>query len=182
MSSTLTTAATGLSGRHQREGTETVSTTEIESTNTASTMTSPVPAQRRAAAAELMSEHGRTSISDVVVAKIVAIATREVDGVYTMGTGSARMIGAVRQRVPGARASDTQGVSVEVGERQAAADLDLVVEYGVSIPDVAAAVRANVIGSVERICGLDVTEVNIGIDDVHLPGDDETDASSPRVQ
>jgi uncharacterized alkaline shock family protein YloU len=158
-----------------------VSTSETESTATARTMPSPVPAPRRASA-ELATEHGRTSISDVVVAKIVAIATREVDGVYTMGTGSARMIGAVRQRVPGTRASDTQGVSVEVGERQAAADLDLVVEYGVSIPDVAAAVRGNVIGSVGRICGLDVTEVNIGIDDVHLPGDDETGTSSPRVQ
>jgi uncharacterized alkaline shock family protein YloU len=144
-------------------------------------MPNPVPVQRRAAA-ELTSEHGRTSISDVVVAKIVAIATREVDGVYSMGTGSARMIGAVRQRVPGARASDTQGVAVEVGERQAAADLDLVVEYGVSIPDLAAAVRGNVINSVERICGLEVTEVNIGIDDVHLPGDADTDASSHRVQ
>jgi uncharacterized alkaline shock family protein YloU len=144
-------------------------------------MTSTVPAPRRASA-ELASEHGRTSISDVVVAKIVAIATREVDGVYAMGTGAARMIGAVRQRVPGGRSSDTQGVSVEVGERQAAADLDLVVEYGVSIPDVAAAVRANVIGSVERICGLDVTEVNIGIDDVHIPGDQDTDTSNPRVQ
>jgi uncharacterized alkaline shock family protein YloU len=143
-------------------------------------MPGPVPAQRRASA-ELTSEHGRTSISNVVVAKIVAIATREVDGVYAMGTGSARMIGAVRQRVPGTSASDTQGVSVEVGERQAAADLDLVVDYGVSIPDLAAAVRSNVIGSVERICGLEVTEVNIGIDDVHLPGDTDTDTSS-RVQ
>jgi uncharacterized alkaline shock family protein YloU len=65
-------------------------------------MPGPVPAQRRASA-ELTSEHGRTSISNVVVAKIVAIATREVDGVYAMGTGSARMIGAVRQRVPGTR-------------------------------------------------------------------------------
>lgn len=158
-----------------------MSTSETESATTTSTMPSTVPAQRRASA-ELSSEHGRTSISDVVVAKIVAIATREVDGVYAMGTGSARMIGAVRQRVPGSRASDTQGVSVEVGERQAAADLDLVVEYGVSIPDLAAAVRGNVIGSVERICGLEVTEVNIGIDDVHLPGDSDTDTSSPRVQ
>jgi uncharacterized alkaline shock family protein YloU len=161
-------------------GAKTVTTSETESTTHAGTMTG-VPAPRRASA-ELASEHGRTSISDVVVAKIVAIATREVDGVYAMGTGSARMIGAVRQRVPGTRASDSQGVSVEVGERQAAADLDLVVEYGVSIPDVAAAVRANVIGSVERICGLDVTEVNIGIDDVHLPGEHETDTSAPRVQ
>ena len=158
-----------------------MSTSETERTTGAATTTSAVPAPRRASA-ELATEHGKTSISDVVVAKIVAIATREVDGVYAMGTGSARMIGVVRQRVPGARASDTQGVSVEVGERQAAADLDLVVEYGVSIPDVAAAVRANVIGSVERICGLDVTEVNIGIDDVHLPGDQDDASSSPRVQ
>ncbi len=157
-----------------------MSTSETEGT-TSVAMTPTVPGPRRASA-ELASEHGRTSISEVVVAKIVAIATREVDGVYAMGTGTARMIGAVRQRVPGTRASDTQGVLVEVGERQAAADLDLVVEYGVSIPDVAAAVRANVIGSVERICGLDVTEVNIGIDDVHLPGDQDANTSSPRVQ
>ena len=157
-----------------------MSTSETERTAGAATTTTVVPSPRRASA-ELVTEHGRTSISDVVVAKIVALATREVDGVYAMGTGSARMIGAVRQRVPGTRASDTQGVTVEVGERQAAADLDLVVEYGVSIPDVAAAVRANVIGSVERLCGLDVTEVNIGIDDVHLPGDQDTD-TTPRVQ
>ena len=158
-----------------------MSISETESTTTASTMPSTVPAQRRAAA-ELTSENGRTSISDVVVAKIVAIATREVDGVYTMGTGSARMIGAVRQRVPGTRTNETQGVAVEVGERQAAADLDLVVEYGVSIPDLAATVRGNVIGMVERFCGLEVTEVNIGIDDIHLPGDEDTDRSASRVQ
>lgn len=163
------------------QGAKTVSTSESESSSSAATMTTAVPGPRRASA-ELATEHGRTSISDVVVAKIVSIATREVDGVYAMGTGSARMIGAVRQRVPGTRASESQGVSVEVGERQAAADLDLVVEYGVSIPDVAASVRANVIGSVERICGLDVTEVNIGIDDVHLPGDEETGPSTSRVQ
>jgi uncharacterized alkaline shock family protein YloU len=116
-----------------------------------------------------------------VVAKIVALATREIDGVYAMGTGAARMMGAVRQRIPGAQASAAQGVSVEVGERQAAADLDLVVEYGVSIPDLANAVRTNVINMVERLCGLEVTEVNVGIDDIHLPGDQDTD-TSPRVQ
>lgn len=163
------------------QGGQTVSTPQSETSSSAATMATTVPGQRRASA-ELATERGRTSISDVVVEKVVAIATREVDGVYSMGTGAARMIGAVRQRVPGTRASDTQGVSVEVGERQAAADLDVVVEYGVSIPDMAASVRANVIGSVERICGLDVTEVNIGIDDVHLPDDQETDTSSPRVQ
>ena len=158
-----------------------MSTPKAEST-AVETTTSAVPAPRRAAA-ELSGEYGRTTISDVVVAKIVSMATREVDGVYAMGTGTARMIGAVRQRVPGTRASDTLGVAVEVGERQAAADLDLVVEYGVSIPDLAAAVRGNVITLVERICGLEVTEVNIGIDDIHLPGEqDTTTTTEPRVQ
>ena len=162
------------------EGAETVTTSETEST-TSSTTTSSVPAPRRSSA-ELETEHGSTTIADLVVAKIVALATREVDGVYAMGAGTARMMGAVRQRVPGVRASDTQGVAVEVGARQAAADIDLVVEYGVSIPDLASAVRGNVINSVERICGLEVTEVNVGIDDIHLPGEQATDASGPRVQ
>jgi uncharacterized alkaline shock family protein YloU len=84
--------------------------------------------------------------------------------------------------VPGARASESQGVAVEVGERQAAADIDLVVEYGVAIPDLAAAVRRNVINAVERMCGLEVTEVNISIDDIHLPGDEEPEAGEPRVR
>jgi uncharacterized alkaline shock family protein YloU len=144
-------------------------------------MTGAVPAPRRSAA-ELVSEHGNTTIADLVVAKIVALATREVDGVYAMGGGTARMMGAVRQRVPGVRASDAQGVAVEVGERQAAADIDLVVEYGVAIPDLATAIRTNVINSVERICGLEVTEVNIGIDDIHLPGEQDVDTTGPRVQ
>ena len=131
---------------------------------------------------ELVGEHGRTAIADTVVAKIAGMAASEVQGVYAMGAGMARAFGAVRERLPGVgRPNVAQGVAVEVGERQAAIDVDVIVEYGVSIPDVAAAVRSNVIGSVERICGLDVTEVNIGIDDVHLPGDQET-TSAPRVQ
>jgi uncharacterized alkaline shock family protein YloU len=132
--------------------------------------------------AELASEHGRTTIADSVVAKIVAMATREVGGVYAMGAGAARLFGTIRERVPGTQASITQGVTVEVGERQAAVDLDLVTEYGVAIPDLAVAVRRNVIVAVERMCGLEVTEVNISIDDIHLPGDEETEPAEPRVQ
>jgi uncharacterized alkaline shock family protein YloU len=157
-----------------------VSTPEAENTNANTTTSTVVPARR--SAAELMGEHGNTTIADLVVAKIVALATREIDGVYAMGAGTARMVGAVRQRVPGARASDTQGVSVEVGLRQAAADIDLVVEYGVAIPDLATAVRSNVITSVERICGLEVTEVNVNVDDIHLPGEQDADTGEPRVQ
>jgi uncharacterized alkaline shock family protein YloU len=163
-----------------RSTSQTARTTAESARGTTATAAAPVPAPRRAAA-ELSTEHGNTTIADIVVAKIVALATREIDGVYAMGTGSARMMGAVRQRIPGAQASAAQGVAVEVGERQAAADIDLVVEYGVSIPDLAASVRNNVINLVERLCGLEVTEVNVGIDDIHLPGEQDTD-TTPRVQ
>jgi uncharacterized alkaline shock family protein YloU len=158
-----------------------VSTPETGNT-TASSTTGAVREGPPRQAAELASEHGTTTIADLVVAKIAATATREIGGVYALGGGAARMIGAVRQRVPGARASDAQGVAVEVGQRQAAADIDLVVEYGVCIPDLAAAVRSNVVKAVERICGLEVTEVNINIDDIHLPGEQDTEATEPRVQ
>ncbi|MER5888711.1 Asp23/Gls24 family envelope stress response protein [Streptomyces sp. NPDC001941] len=126
---------------------------------------------------------GKTSIADVVVVKVAGIAAREIPGVHDMGGGLSRTIGVVRDRVPGGRPNVSRGVKVEVGERQTAIDLDLVVEYGVSIADVATDVRENVIGAVERITGLDVVEVNITINDVHLPddGDDESPAES-RVE
>ncbi|HEY9389706.1 MAG TPA: Asp23/Gls24 family envelope stress response protein [Mycobacteriales bacterium] len=117
---------------------------------------------------------GHTSIADGVVQKIAGIAAREVSGVYELGAGPARAMGAIRERVPGTGgAALAQGVAVEVGERQTAVDLDLVTEYGVAIDELAAAVRRNVIGSVERMTGLEVTEVNITVDDVHVPGDDQ---------
>lgn len=133
---------------------------------------------------ELITEHGRTSISDAVVAKVVGVAAREVPGVHEMGSGAARALGAVRERIPGGAPGSrfTQGVGVEVGERQAAVDLDVIVDYGVSIPDLAAGVRRNVVDAVEKICGLEVTEVNISVDDIHLPGDDEQQPSEPRVE
>lgn len=119
--------------------------------------------------AELITDLGNTAIADTVVAKVAGIATREMSGVYAMGAGLTRAFGVVRDRIPGVTgASVTQGVSVEVGERQAAIDLDLIVEYGISIPDLAAGVRRNVINAVQRMCGLEVTEVNISVGDVHL--------------
>lgn len=116
----------------------------------------------------LVTPKGTTRIDSGVVAKIAGLSAREVSGVYDMGAGTARALGAVRGMVGGDR-SATQGVSVEVGERQAAVDLDLMVEYGVAIPDLAGSVRRNVIAAVERMTGLEVTEVNIKVDDVHLP-------------
>ncbi|KOV58207.1 Asp23/Gls24 family envelope stress response protein [Streptomyces sp. MMG1121] len=119
---------------------------------------------------------GKTTIADGVVAKIAGMAAREVPGIYNLGAGMARAFGAMRERVPGGGGGGgalTRGVKVEVGERQAAVDLDVVVEYGVSIVDVAGDVRTNVISAVERMTGLEVVEVNIAVDDVHLPDEEE---------
>ncbi|MFJ9626901.1 Asp23/Gls24 family envelope stress response protein [Streptomyces sp. NPDC091280] len=126
---------------------------------------------------------GRTSIADVVVVKVAGIAAREIPGVYDMGGGLSRSIGAVRDRVPGGRPNVGRGVKVEVGERQTAVDLDLVVEYGVSVMDVASDVRENVIAAVERITGLEVVEVNVTVNDVHLPEDENSaNADAARVE
>ncbi|WEV26234.1 Asp23/Gls24 family envelope stress response protein [Streptomyces sp. 71268] len=125
---------------------------------------------------------GKTSIADGVVEKIAGMAAREVSGVHALGGGLARTLGAVRERVPGGRPNVTSGVKVEVGERQTAIDLDIVVEYGVPITDVAADIRENVIAAVERMTGLEVVEVNIAVIDVHLPFDEEDNDDEARVQ
>ncbi|MYT07244.1 MULTISPECIES: Asp23/Gls24 family envelope stress response protein [Streptomyces] len=128
---------------------------------------------------------GRTTIADVVVEKIAGMAARDVPGVYALGSGFARSMGSVRERMPGAGSgkSVTRGISVEVGELQAAIDLELVVDYGVSITDVAAAVRENVISAVERMADREVVEVNITVSDVKLPEDEEDEGEErQRIQ
>ncbi|MFD7697205.1 MULTISPECIES: Asp23/Gls24 family envelope stress response protein [Streptomyces] len=125
---------------------------------------------------------GRTTIADGVVEKIAGMATRDVEGVHAMGSGLSRTFGAMRDRVPGSgTASVTRGVKAEVGEKQAALDLEIVVEYGVSIADVARDVRENVITAVERMTGLEVVEVNIAVSDVKLP-DEEEEEPERRIQ
>ena len=133
----------------------------------------------------LVSSQGKTSIADTVVSKIAGIATREVSGVYDVGGGASRVVGALRERIPGASVNHAQGVSVEVGEKQAAVDIDIVAEYGVSLADLATGIRRNVIAALERMTGLEVTEVNITVHDVHLDegSDDETgEPKTARVQ
>jgi|SRR4051794_11659103 uncharacterized alkaline shock family protein YloU len=127
-------------------------------------------------------DRGRTSIADVVVVKVAGTAAREIPGVHDTGGGLSRTVGAVRDRVPGGTSGLGRGVKVEVGERQTAVDLGLVVEYGVPITDIARDVRENVISAVERITGLEVVEVNVTVNDVHLPQDDqEPQAADSRV-
>jgi len=148
------------------------------------TSSGTTPATTVATPSILVTQQGRTSIADSVVAKIAGVAARDVSGVSSLGGGAARAVGAIRERIPGSRTNHGQGVSVEVGERQAAVDVDLVAEYGVAIHDLAASIRRNVIAAVERMTGLQVTEVNIAITDVHLPTENEGDDApeQSRVQ
>ncbi len=134
----------------------------------------------------LVTKQGKTTIADTVVAKIAGIATREVSGVHALGGGTARAVGALRERIPGGRTNHSQGVSVEVGERQAAVDIELTAEYGVAIADLATSVRRNVISSIERMTGLEVAEVNVTVQDIYLESEDdendEQDEKGSRVQ
>jgi uncharacterized alkaline shock family protein YloU len=154
----------------------TPTTTSTTPTPTPTPAPTPAPAHSDVPAAtgsRLESAQGKTTISDAVVAKIAGIAAREVPGVHGFGGGAARAFGAITERIPGGRASNTQGVSVEVGERQAAVDLTIVVEYGVAIADLARAIRRNVIGAIEQMTGLEVVEVNINVVDLFVPSDDD---------
>lgn len=131
------------------------------------------------------SSQGKTTIASSVVQKIAGIAAREVSGVYALGGGLSRAFGEIRERIPGSTgASRTSGVSVEVGEKQAAIDIDLIVVYGASIVDLAKAVRRNVIGTVEQMTGLEVIEVNIAVNDINIATDTDGEeiATPARVE
>jgi uncharacterized alkaline shock family protein YloU len=115
----------------------------------------------------LQTERGSTSISDSVVSKVAGIAAQEVVGIR-MGSGASQAVGGILGSITGG-GSQTQGVSVEVGQEEAAIDLTLTAEYGKSIPQLAEAVRRNVINRVESLIGLRVTEVNITVANVFFP-------------
>jgi uncharacterized alkaline shock family protein YloU len=122
----------------------------------------------------LKTERGNTSISNSVVAQVAGMAAQEVEGVQ-LGSSTARAVGGIFDSVTGGTGY-ARGVTVEVGETETAIELSVVVEYGRSIPQVSEAVRTNVIRRVENLVGLKVTEVNITVNDVILPGASEQEA------
>lgn len=154
-------------------------------TDSATTTTDSSSYSEQGDDSDLVTSQGKTTIADAVVSKIAGIAAREVSGVHDLGGGAAKAVGAIRERISGSAPNPSQGVSVEVGERQAAVDLNLTADYGVAIQDLAAAVRRNVIASIERMTGLEVSEVNIEVDDVYLESessnDDQAEEDAPRV-
>jgi uncharacterized alkaline shock family protein YloU len=147
-----------------------------QSPSTASTNASPATRDR------LATDDGQITVAESVVQKIAGKACREIGGVHAMGTGGTRAFGAFRERIPGSSGPNVaQGVGVEVGEVEAAIDLDIVVDYGISIAELGRSIQRNVKQAVERMTGLRVVEVNIAVDDVYLPTPDDQDTTSSRV-
>lgn len=107
---------------------------------------------------ETSTELGSIRIADEVVSIIAGLAASEVEGVAAMsggwGTGIVEMLG---------KKNLSKGVKVEVGEKEAAIDVYLVIEFGFPIPRVAQKVQDQVKSAVENMTGLKVTAVNIHV-------------------
>ncbi|OIH92312.1 Asp23/Gls24 family envelope stress response protein [Curtobacterium sp. MCBA15_001] len=146
-----------------------------DTTNTPTTATTAARSQNTGPTA------GKTVIDDTVVSKVAGIAAREVNGVHGLGGGAARAIGAIRDAI--GQRDLGQGVKVEVGEKQVAADIVIVAEYPVPLQQVADGVRSSVARALETIVGMEVAEVNVTVQDVFIPGDDddEDDKKESRV-
>ena len=122
----------------------------------------------------LRSERGTTTIQDAVVSGIAAMAIRELDGLDPSHGGTrlpgdnSPTVGEFVSSLTGG-GGGTRGISVDVGEEQTALDLTVNVVYGRPIHEVTHALRLNVIRRVESLTGLEVTEVNITVNDVTFP-------------
>lgn len=103
---------------------------------------------------------GKTFIADDVVSVIARIAAEQVEGIHQLGESSLRgMLGLGRHH----------GIESEVGFKEAAVDIEVIVEYGYPIKEVAAKLRESVIESVEYMTGRQVIEVNVNVVDVYIP-------------
>lgn len=118
---------------------------------------------------------GTIRITNEVVEVIAALATSQVEGVASMGGGIvgdlANMLGRGKK-----------GVKVEVGEQETAVDLSIVVEYGVSIPEVALRVQSSVKEAIESMTGLNVVEVNVQVQGINFQSPAETKDEEHRVK
>ncbi|GJL54851.1 MAG: hypothetical protein NPIRA02_19830 [Nitrospirales bacterium] len=130
----------------------------------------------------LTTDQGKTTIADDVVAKMVTIAAKEIEGIYDIGSQKlGDQLSGFTQRLSG-HGSSEQGVQVEVGEREVAIDLNIIAQYGVHIPDLTANVRRNIIDRVERLLGLVVKEMNIKVSGLHFPEQEKAAPPPKRVE
>ena len=121
-------------------------------------------------------EYGSIRIADEVVSIISGLAATEVPGVAGMSGGIA---GGIAEML--GRRNLSKGVKVEVGEKEAAIDLYVIVEYGVRIPEVALRIQEAVKRAVESMTGLTVVEANVHVQGVNLHAA-EAKEEEPRVK
>lgn len=110
-------------------------------------------------------------ISDDVVAIIAGKAVTEAPGVYAMAGGFA---GGISEVLSGKK-NLAKGIKVEVGEKEARVDVNIIVEYGTRIPDVAFDIQNRVKSAVEAMTGLKVVAVNVHIQGVNTESNEDTD-------
>ncbi len=133
--------------------------------------------------ASLPSTRGRTTIADEVVEKIAGIAAREVPGVYDLGGDVSRVFAAVKERLHlGEEGSGNRGVSVKLNGKNAEITVIVVLEFGFQVYSVTEKVREKVISSVENLLGLDVTAVDVNVDDVHVPDEGPVGDDAERAK
>lgn len=113
---------------------------------------------------------GTIRIADEVVSIIASLAATEVEGVAGMSGGIAGGIAEIL-----GRKNFSKGVKVEVGEKEAAIDLYIIVKYGVRIPDIALNVQEAVKAAIENMTGLSTVEVNVHVQGVGFPEDVKTE-------
>jgi uncharacterized alkaline shock family protein YloU len=124
--------------------------------------------------AELAEDRGRTTIADEVVEKIAGIAAREVAGVHDLGGEVSRVFASLKERIGIGESNNDEadrGVTVRLEGTTAEIDMKIVIEFGYVVHSVTDAVRTKVISSVENMLGLEVTQVNIRVNDVHVPAE-----------
>ncbi len=120
---------------------------------------------------EIITENDESiKISNDVVASIAGVAVSEVPGVYGMAGGITEIFG---------KKGLTKGIKVEVGEKETKIDVNIIVEYGARIPDVAFDIQNRVKKAVETMTGLNVSSVNIHIQGINIP---EKRTAEPETQ
>lgn len=155
------------------------STGNVPAENNAQDATTEVPRQRNE---NLETDQGVTIIEDTVVGKVAGIAAREVSGVYQLGGGAARMVGAIRESLTSST-NIQQGVSVSIEEGHASVGVAVIAEYGVAIHELANAIRENITTAITRMTGLIVDKVDVTVHDVHVPNlDDKVDENPKPVE
>ncbi len=120
---------------------------------------------------------GSIRISDDVVATIAGLAATETPGIAGMSGGISE---GLARRLSGKQVN--KGVSVEVGETEAAIDLRVIVNYGAKIHEVCKDLQENVRDAVTNMTGLTVVEVNVKVEGVSFPDEPETEVSKNRVK